>query len=208
ARSLLEVGCGTGFVLEGMRRARPNIELVGAELFEEGLLVARRRLPAMPLVRLDARQLRVEEAFDVVAAFDVLEHIREDALVLARLAAAARPGGGLLVTVPQHPKLWSVADDVAAHVRRYTRQELVRKVEAAGLEVVRVTSFVSMLLPLLALSRILGARTPESYEVEREFSSPRIVDRSLEAVMTAERATIRRGGSFPLGGSLVPLAAR
>lgn len=208
ARDLLDIGCGTGFVLAAVRRARPELAVVGAELFPSGLEVARRRLPDVPLLRLDARNALLESAFDVVAALDVLEHIREDEQVLRRVARALRPGGGVLLTVPQHPWLWSAADTFAQHERRYRRAELIAKVERAGLRVVRVSSFVSFLLPLLVLSRLRGARDDESYEFEREFRLPRVLDRAFEHVLAAERHLIARGISFPAGGSLLMVARK
>ncbi len=150
--SFLEIGCGTGYVLQALA-GECGLEVTGSELHAEGIEVARRRLPDAELVELDARQMPYEEEFDLVGAFDVLEHIDDDAGVLAGLHRALRPGGHLLLTVPQHPSLWSDADDYAHHVRRYRRRELVGRVEGAGFEVVRTTSFVTSLLPAMALAR-------------------------------------------------------
>jgi SAM-dependent methyltransferase len=208
ARDLIEIGCGTGFVLQAIRRDRPELELVGAELFPAGLAVARRRLPRVPLVQLDARDSGLADSFDVVALLDVLEHIREDGSALTGAARALRRGGGLLITVPQHPWLWSAADVFARHERRYRRADLVRKVEDAGLQAVRVTSFVTLLLPLLAASRLRGGRASSTYEFEREFSLPRFVDNSLERTVVAELALIARGVSLPAGGSLLVVAKK
>jgi SAM-dependent methyltransferase len=205
ARSALEIGCGTGFVLRA--RARDGLEVTGTELFPRGIEHARRRVPEAEFVQLDARRLPYRDAFDVVGAFDVLEHIADDRDVLAEMAAAARPGGGILVTVPQHPWMWSKADDLAHHERRYTRRELVGKVEAAGLEVVRVTSFVSLALPAMAVSRWLERRSDKPYEPLAEFQLGAAANRALDGVARAEQALIGRGASLPAGGSLL-LAAR
>ena len=78
----------------GDSRSRPDLEAVGAELFPEGLRVARRRLEGVPLAQMDARSLGIEGAFDVVGAFDVLEHIDRDEDALRALFAALRPGEG------------------------------------------------------------------------------------------------------------------
>ena len=93
SRSFLEVGCGTGYVLAGVLAARPELEAVGAELFPEGLRVARRRLKGVPLAQMDARSLPVEGAFDLVGAFDVLEHIDRDEEALRAMYGALLPGG-------------------------------------------------------------------------------------------------------------------
>jgi SAM-dependent methyltransferase len=208
ARDLIEIGCGTGFVLQAIQRDRPELELVGAELFPAGLAVARRRLPHVPLVQLDARDGRLEDSFDVVALLDVLEHIPEDGSALTAAARALRRGGGLLITAPQHPWLWSAADVFARHERRYRRSDLVRQVEEAGLRAIRVTSFVTLLLPLLAASRLRAGRASSTYEFEREFSLPRVLDRSLERMLVAELALIARGVSLPAGGSLLVVAEK
>lgn len=208
ARDVLEIGCGTGFVLQAIRRARPELDIAGAELFPSGLEVARRRLPEVPLLLLDARDIQLEGAFDVVGAFDVLEHVPEDEHVLTEMARAVRPGGGLLLTVPQHPRLWSAADSFAHHERRYRRTELVAKVKRAGLRVVRTTSFVSLLLPFLVASRLRRARDLATYDLESELRLPRPVDRAFESFLIAELKLIARGFSFPVGGSLLVVATK
>lgn len=206
ARRLLEIGCGSGFVLAALRDTVPEMEIVGAELYTGGLTVARRRLPGVPLFRADARALQIEGVFDVVGAFDVIEHIDDDEGALARMERAVTPGGGLLLTVPQHRWLWSAADDFGAHQRRYSRGELVGKVEAAGFQPLFVTSFVSLLLPLMAIDR-LRPRAAE-YDFRREFRRAPWLDRILDRVLALEQTVIRRGVSLPWGGSLLLVARR
>ena len=141
----------------------------------------------------------------MIGAFDVLEHIDDDEAVIAEVGKALRPGGGFLMSVPQHPSLWSPQDEHAFHVRRYTAAELRRKVEAAGFEVVRMTSFVSLLLPMMFASRLrMRDRTTDvEFDAIDELRQPRAVNMALEAVMMIERTLIRRGLSFPAGGSLL-----
>ena len=121
-------------------------------------------MPDAELLEVDARRLPFEAEFDVVGAFDVLEHIEEDERALIEMHAALRPGGGLVVTVPQHPALWSAVDEYSRHVRRYRRSELLTKLRDSGFEVIHWTSFVSLLLPAArplatALSRQEGFRS-------------------------------------------------
>jgi SAM-dependent methyltransferase len=207
ASSFLEVGCGTGYVLGGLRAARPALELAGAELYAEGLRFARERVPDAELLQLDATRMPFDAEWDAAGAFDVLEHVDDDRAVLAGLAQAVRPGGGILVTVPQHPTLWSAADDYAHHVRRYRRRELVGKARAAGLEIVRVTSFVSVLLPAMYVSRWRERHRGVEFDPEREHASAARVP-GLERVLATERWAIRRGVSLPAGGSLLMVARR
>lgn len=206
--SILEIGCGTGYVLSGMAARFPDAALHGSEIFVEGLGFAKERLPAAELMQMDARDIPYEEEFDVIGSFDVLEHIEEDEAVLAQMHRALRPGGLLVVSVPQHRWLWSPADDHAHHVRRYSARELHGKVAAAGFEVLRATSFVSLLLPLMALSRWRSRRSPEDYDPAQEMQLSPLLDRLLGRVMAFERFLIRRGVTFPTGGSRLVVARR
>jgi SAM-dependent methyltransferase len=207
AETLFEVGCGTGFVLAGLRRRFPQIKLVGAELFASGLAEARKRLPDTTLYQMDARRIPFEKEFDVVCAFDVLEHVHEDEQVIAQLFQAVSPGGGVVLTVPQHPRLWSAVDDFSRHQRRYTRRELIRKLEDTGFAVTRTTSFVTLLLPALAASRLIH-RGDHDFDPETEYGLPARLDLALERVMGLERRLIERGMSFRIGGSLLAIAMR
>jgi SAM-dependent methyltransferase len=157
---------------------------------------------------MDARRIPYEQEFDAIGGFDVLEHVDDDERVLAECRRALRLNGSLLVTVPQHPWLWSAADDYAHHVRRYSRSELVANLRRAGLEPVRVTSFVSALLPLMAASRVLERRARRPYDPTAEHERSARLRAPLAAVMRAEVALIRRGLSLPAGGSLLAVATR
>ena len=74
----LEVGCGTGFVLSGIRTAFPSAELSGSEIFSAGLAFAAERVPSATFYQMDARAIPFRDHFDVIGAFDVLEHIDDD----------------------------------------------------------------------------------------------------------------------------------
>jgi SAM-dependent methyltransferase len=180
----------------------------GGEIFLSGLRAARRRLGADTLLlRMDARRIPFREEFDLVAAFDVLEHIEDDRAALAEIFRAVKPGGGILLSVPQHPWLWSRADDVACHQRRYRRGELARKVREAGFEILFQTSFVTTLLPAFILQRFLERRNPDAAP-GAGLTPPAPVNAALEAVLTFERLVIRCGFRLPLGSSRFLVARR
>jgi len=202
----LEIGCGTGFVLNGIRSAFPNAELAGSEYFEEGLVHARRRIPTATFTQLDACEMSEKECYDAIGAFDVIEHIERDELVLTNLFNALRPGGYLLLTVPQHQWLWSIVDEHACHVRRYSQTELKDKVLAAGLKPLYVTSFVSLLVPLMYLSRLRARQ--DNHDPMSEFKIPGWMNWVLEQVMRVEHLLLKLKIRFPIGGSLLMLARK
>ena len=204
--NFLEVGCGTGFVINGIANAFPTLELEASEYFEEGLVFARQRLPQCRFRQLDATAMAEQNAYDCIGSFDVIEHIDADECVLSNFNQALCPDGFLLLTVPQHPWLWSSADDYAHHVRRYTVQELRRKVLQAGFRIEYCTSFVFLLLPLMALQR-LSSRN-QNYNPDDEFKINSVLNAALYLVMQLELTLLRLGLRFPAGGSLLLLARK
>jgi SAM-dependent methyltransferase len=207
-KTFMEIGCGTGYVLSGLENELPGLQLSGSEIFSTGLGHAKSRVSQCDLFQMDARYIPFEEEFDVIGAFDVLEHITEDDQVLSQMYRAVCPGGGVILTVPQHAFLWSQADDYACHVRRYSIGELKEKVRRAGFSVVRTTSFVSLLLPLMMLSRLRIGNSDKAYDPLAELKIGGLTNWILWKVLGLERALIGSGLSFPLGGSLLLVARK
>lgn len=207
-RTMLEIGCGTGFVLAELARRLPQTRLSGSEVHCSGLRFAKQRAPGAELYQMDARQIPFDTEFDVIGAFDVLEHIEADDAVLAEIHRSLRPAGGLILTVPQHPWLWSSADEAASHVRRYRAGELVDQVTRAGFVVRRFVSFVSLLIPLMIASRAMMRWRPAAHDLHAELRVGRTVNALCRPVMALERLLIRLGVSPPLGGSLLLIAQK
>jgi SAM-dependent methyltransferase len=208
ARTVLEIGCGTGYVLSGLRQALPQARFVGSEITAVGLGYAAQRLgPEVSLFQMDARAIPFSGEFDLIAACDVLEHLDNDVTALSEIHRALKPGGGVLLTVPQHPLLWSQTDVLACHVRRYRRNELAEKCRDTGFNVVADTSFVFSLLPLMLAQRLLAAQKKD-YDFKSELSLPGWLDRLLFVVLDAERRCIKAGARFPVGGSRVVVAIK
>ncbi len=207
-RSYLEIGCGTGYVLTGVARRFPDAVLSASEIFTAGLGYAARRVPSAAFMQMDARRIPFSEEFDVVGAFDVLEHIDDDVAVLDQAFKALRPGGHLLLTVPQHAWLWSPSDDYARHERRYSASELHAKLGAAGFVLRRSTSFVSLLLPMMLASRLKSRRKQGEFDPRDEFNLPQWMNTALYGVMAFERGMIRLGLKLPWGGSRLVVAQK
>jgi len=204
--SFLEVGCGTGYVISGISKAFPAIFLEATDYFEEGLVFARERVPQCAFRRLDATSMTEKDVCDCIGSFDVIEHISQDEIVLCNFYQALRPGGYLLLTVPQHQWLWSAADESARHLRRYTAKELRSKVLRAQFRIVYCSSFVCLLLPLMAWQRL--SNQDQSRNPDAEFRISPLLNASLYLVMQLELALLRLGLRFPAGGSLLLLARK
>jgi SAM-dependent methyltransferase len=207
ARRFLEIGCGTGAVLRELAGSRQWERLVGSELHPSGLAHARRRLPSeVEFVQMDARNIPGVGIFDLIGAFDVIEHIADDEVVLRGMRAATQTGGGTIVAVPQHPWLWSHADDLAHHQRRYRRGELEAKLVRNGFEILFSSSFTAALLPLMAVSRLLSRGGEQDGDGFREFRLNRYINNAFTSVLRAEVRVTLAGWRWPVGGSRIVVA--
>ncbi len=128
--------------------------------------------------------------------------------MLKQLFQAVKPGGGVLITVPQHRFLWSRQDEYACHVRRYEPSELEDKVLAAGFTLVRSTSFVTLLTPLMLMSRWRKQKRAGDFDPLDELRLGAALNGALGQVMKLEATLIRSGLNMPFGGSRLVLATR
>jgi 2-polyprenyl-3-methyl-5-hydroxy-6-metoxy-1,4-benzoquinol methylase len=148
---ILDAGCGSGRTMVDL--AAYGL-VCGIELDPDAAATAAAR------DSFEVRTGRVEQlpwqegSFDLIACLDVIEHVPDDRLALRELRRVCRPGGRLIVTVPAHPLLWSRHDEQNHHYRRYTRSTLHGAALAAGWELERLTSFMSLLLAPAAAVRL------------------------------------------------------
>jgi len=155
-----------------------------------------------------------EASFDLVAAFDVIEHCEPEARALAEVHRVLAPGGRFLMAVPAYQWAWTAHDDRNHHHRRYTRRRARRAVEAAGFEIERVTYAFTSTFPLFAADR-LRTRLKERGVDRAEFRnsgpiplpevSPRMERLLLRLSQWDQRMLARRDLAF---GSSVVIAAR
>ena len=150
---ILDVGCGTGANLLMLSQYG---DAEGVDVSEDALAFCRER--GLEKVRLGAAEdLPYEDGtFDLVTAFDVVEHIDDDLAGLREMRRVLRPGGRVLLFVPTFMFLWGLQDDVSNHRRRYRLPELQRVLEQAGFEVERTTyANITFFLPILAMRQLM-----------------------------------------------------
>lgn len=206
--AFLEVGCGTGFVLQRVGNEFPEVDITGVEYFEAALPIAKSRSPNAKIAQADITALNFTEKFDMLGCFDVLEHIPDDQLAIANLYDCLKPGGTLVATVPQHPALWNLHDEQACHARRYKRHELQDKLTTAGFNVCYSTSFMTALLPLMVLRKMRKGHKEASAQDAGEFRPHPAVNRTLRLILGVEQVFIRFGFRLPIGGSRLVVAKK
>lgn len=199
---LLDIGCGTGLFLE--RRAG-DCESMGVDLSPQALGYARgRRLPR--LTRADAARLPFPDAsFDVLTAFDLIEHVRDDQGLVDEIWRVLRPGGFLLATVPAHPILWSGHDVSLHHHRRYRRGQFNDLFAPDKWETVRMSASFTLIFPVAVIirlgRRLCRARRPPTSDTHE---TPAWLNRALIALHGLEAAWLRRH-NLPIGISLITI---
>jgi SAM-dependent methyltransferase len=173
----LDVGAAGGGNTRVLRAA--GWKVAALEYGEEGAQVCGER--GLPVLRGDATKLPLAGgSLDLVIAYDVLEHIPDDAAAAKGVFELLRPGGTFLVAVPADMKLWSAHDVAVDHVRRYERAELLRLLTGAGFEIEDVRSWMVLLRPAVRLKR----RSSSGSDLD---NPPTWLNTALGAVVAAER---------------------
>lgn len=153
---ILEVGAGTGHTALALLEDGYRNPSIG-EIHINGLLHAK-QYGLDKLYQFDLRSPPFHEHFDVVALFDVLEHIADDKLALRNIHGMLRPGGRVILTVPAHRWLWSRIDELAGHHKRYNRKGLVSLLGSAGFEMLESRYFFTALVPGLLVRSFLSRK--------------------------------------------------
>lgn len=203
-KRILEVGCGTGGNLRMLSRYgavtafEPDNESRDFASRQGNISVQSGELP---------KDLPYDgEMFDLVVAFDVLEHVEKDGESLKALAEHLEPEGSLFMTVPALPSLWSEHDNRHHHYRRYTKSRLSQVLEDAGYRIVTISYFNTLLFPFIAGIRY----TKKLFRVRDtndEAMPPRWLNKLLERIFSAERFLLGRI-PFPIGVSLIVVAQK
>lgn len=201
---ILEVGCGAGGNLAMLGRFGT---VCGVEPDDESRAYAAERSGAdiRPGLLPDGLP-DFGDGFDLVAAFDVVEHVDDDLGAVAALGRLLRPGGYLITTVPAHPWMWSRHDERHHHKRRYRSPAYRAMFDAAGLTVRRESYFNSLLFPPIAAVRgakvLLGRADSED-----DAMPPAPLNAVLRGLFAAEKALLRTV-DLPFGVSILLIAQR
>jgi SAM-dependent methyltransferase len=177
----------------------------GLELDEEARALSEKRLGrkvmSAPLPELAGVPNR---RYDLVGAFDVIEHIADDAAALASIAAKLKPTGKFVMTVPAHQWMWSSHDVVNHHKRRYSKAALKALIEASPMKLDRIGYFNSLLFPLAVAQR--GASKLRREDDADVSLPPAPLNAALEKIFAAERYLVGRL-PLPPGLSLFAVAS-
>ena len=207
----LEIGCGTGDFISHLV-SNPQLDITGSEIYLKGLVYAKKNIPQVEFVQFDVTKGKIGDKFDMIAAFDVLEHIDNDVAAISNIYQMLNKDGIFIVSVPQYMFLWSNLDEIVKHKRRYSKSELLTKLKQNNFEINYTTSFVFTLFPLMLVSRLFDKKSnqPASNEngLEKRVKFSGLMNRIFNAFMRIDEALIKWGVSLPFGGTLVVVARK
>jgi SAM-dependent methyltransferase len=197
---ILDFGCGDGLsfsVLSKFGRVRgiePNQGLIRTDKPE------RQAIYSEPLGSSTYSRWK----FDLITAFDVLEHIEDDRKAFDALLAMLAPNGFLVLTVPAFMCLWDQHDEVNQHFRRYTAKTLNELVCGTGRCIELRYMFAATFLPKFLISRWNGK---QSATINQAAVPPPLVNRLLKFAFDWEERLLRPLRP-PFGTSLLAVVQR
>lgn len=199
---ILDVGCGTGANIEMLAQYG---KAEGVDVSDDALEFCKRK--GLTVQKGLAESLPYEDqAFDLTTALDVVEHLDDDVAGLKEMFRVTRSGGYSLIFVPAFMWLWGVQDDISNHRIRYTKKQIVDRLEKAGYKVERATyanwTFFTPILAGRTLMKLTGIK-PES-ENNITISG---LNGPFGKLFGAERFWLKHF-NFPLGVSIVVVARR
>ena len=205
--AILDCGCGTGHNLALLRRYG---SAYGIDLTWAGLQYAAGR-GERRVARASAARLPFGDGrFGLVTSFDVLyslpDEVERDAIT--EMFRVLAPGGTLIVNVAAIDALRGNHSILSGEIRRYSRKDLTRRLEAAGFRVTRATYTNFAILPMVAAVRLKQRWSGDHVESQEEITVPPAPVNALLSGLLAVEAAALRVVNMPIGSSLLAVAVK
>lgn len=199
----LDIGCGLGLNAKILQTKAKDV--IGIESSRQAIDAATKLNPGLKIYKGVFPNVPLEGVFDIITMFDVLEHCDNDVAVLEKIKTVLAPNGTLALTVPAFQWLWTEHDTIVQHKRRYTKKELVKKLENAGFTIQRATYFNTLLFPAIVLLRtmrkIFGLKQTAS-----DYTLPNPILNALFKAMFKCEKYLLRYCDLPIGISILCIA--
>lgn len=205
---VIEIGAGTGNVSRYLK-SMGYTEVAVGEIHFKGLRYAK-SYGINECYQFDLLHAPFESEFNAICLFDVLEHIDEDVKALINIRKMLTEHGYVVLTVPAHKWLWSRDDVIARHKRRYTKKEMIEKLQNIGFEIIVSRYFFISIVPLLFLRRFIHKDDGTSIRQEEYMADISINPFFNKILLYLTRFENKLNKFLPnyYGGSLLILATK
>jgi ubiquinone/menaquinone biosynthesis C-methylase UbiE len=203
---ILDIGCGTGMLLEDLNKMG---DATGLDFSKVALEYCKNR-GIDKLGRADVRHIPIKDnSVDIITALDLIEHVKDDHGLLAEFQRVLKPGGIAIMSVPAHKGLWSGHDVALHHFRRYEKNEFLDLIKGAGFQLRKYTySMATAYVPAM-LVRTYQKMTAQNQDglATDVFPLPTWINGMLIKSVEAESMWLQRW-NLPIGLSLLCVAEK
>lgn len=198
----MNVGCGTGGTIDMLEKFG---KVDNVDTSDDAIAFAN-KLGYGNITKVDDIALPFEDkTYDVVGAFDVLEHIADHRGALSEWRRVLKDDGAIVITVPAYQWLWSGHDVSSHHQRRYTMKSLMTVAAAAGLRAEKKSYAISFSLPLVAGFRLASKILNGKVDSKSSYVPvPRAINNLFTALLKVE-AKMHNTVSLPAGTSIITI---
>lgn len=170
--NVLDLGCGSGLVRQQLEQST-HWTIDGADLDYQALRSNPDLKGKCYLYDIASRDSSLQEKYDVILLFDVLEHIEDTRSFLANVSFHLKPGGHLLINVPAYQTLFSEYDKAVGHVMRYNKNLLKALLTDEGYIIATASYWGACLVPLLVIRKMMLVLSKAKHKViKRGFDPP------------------------------------
>ncbi len=205
--SILNVGVATGHTSELLKSLGA---ITSVEYDDDCFAFTKENVPGINLIQGSILELPFEdETFDLVCAFDVVEHVEDDRLAVSEMERVLKKGGAMVLTVPAFMSLWSPHDVINHHFRRYTKNQLLDLFSKQG-RFHYDSYFNTILFPLVwlvrkinnAITKLRGVK-PEDMKSDIQYKGESLLSTLLFRIFSIEKRWIQKKIKLPFGVSVI-----
>jgi 2-polyprenyl-3-methyl-5-hydroxy-6-metoxy-1,4-benzoquinol methylase len=207
-RLILEIGCGTGYQLEALKKWGT---IQGVDINKKSINIAKKSGLDVKLCNAETDNIGINK-FDVICLFDVLEHIENDTIVIKKIYGSLKNNSLLFLTVPAYNYLYSDHDIAMKHYRRYNKKKLIETLKKFDFEVIENGYWNSLLFPVILLIR-LSKKITRIFKKRKIYKSEAtqnsgIINNILYFILLLENFLISKEIRIPYGLSIFIVAKK
>ena len=202
--TILDIGCGSGLMLNSLEKIGATS---GMDMSDEAISFSQEIFSGtIKKGSLPSNVPYADDQFDLITALDVIEHIDDDQASLEKIRGLLKKNGKCILTVPAYMCLWSHFDELNEHKRRYTKTELLEKLNLADFNVEKLSYYNTLLFPLVYIVRKLNNLLGRNGSSDIDMPNP-FINSILKMIFSLEKFLLRHF-NLPFGVSIIAVVKK